>query len=97
MTYQVLHYRGDVTGADKAQPGALLGGDEFGRPYEVIDAEYTPPATHGDGHFDGDGCTFPALGHFLWSGTTVHLQYATPETLRAHLASLPAMFAGGAR
>jgi hypothetical protein len=59
--YEVLHYRGNVTGSDTAQPGALLGADEFGRPYEVIDAEYDP---------DSDR-------------TTVQLQYASPESIRA--------------
>jgi|tagenome__1003787_1003787.scaffolds.fasta_scaffold20467155_2 hypothetical protein len=73
--FEVLHYPGNVTGADKAQPGALLGGDETGRPYEVIDAEYMP----------GDDFT------------AAHLTYASTDTLRAHLASLPAVFSGGAR
>ena len=81
--YEVLHYPGDVSGSDQAQPGALLGCDEVGRPYEVIDAEYTPPGTHAEGHFDGDGCTFPTEGHFLPVRTTVYLQYATAETIRA--------------
>lgn len=40
--YPTLRYRGNVTGSDTAQPGALLGHDEIGRPYEVIDAEYIP-------------------------------------------------------
>lgn len=83
--YEVLHYRRDVTSS--AQPGQILGHDEFGRPYEVLDAEYTPPQTHAEGHFDGDGCTFPTPGHFARSGTTVNLQYATPENLRAAMAA----------
>lgn len=36
--YEVLHYPGDVTA--RVRPGQILGCDEFGRPYEVIDAEY---------------------------------------------------------
>lgn len=82
--YEVLHYRGDVTMSDRAQPGALLGHDEMGRPYEVLDAEYIAPATVlAEGHFDGDGCTFPTPGHFLPGRTTVQLQYATPDNIRA--------------
>jgi hypothetical protein len=42
--YEELHYPGDVTGSDQAQPGALLGHDELGRPYEVLDAEYDAAA-----------------------------------------------------
>jgi hypothetical protein len=47
--YPVLRYPGNITGADGAQPGALLGHDEIGRPYEVIDAEYidTPDGVGG--------------------------------------------------
>jgi hypothetical protein len=55
--YEVLHYPGDVTA--RVHTGQIFGCDDFGRPYEVIDAEYQH-------------------GH-----TTVHLQYATTETLRA--------------
>ncbi|TFV90430.1 hypothetical protein [Blastococcus sp. CT_GayMR16] len=83
--YEELHYRADVTTSDQAQPGAILGHDELGRPYEVLDTEFTPPQTHAEGHFDGDGCTFPTPGHFRRSGTTVNLQYATPDNLRAAL------------
>lgn len=42
--YEVLRYRGNVTGHDGAQPGRILGGDELTRPYEVIDATYDPAA-----------------------------------------------------
>lgn len=66
--FGLLHYRGDVTGAHLAQPGSLLGCDEAGRPFEVIDAEYDPAA----------------------DGTSVHLQFATPDTLRAHIERLRA-------
>ena len=38
--YEALHYRGDVEEA--ASNGELLGYDEGGRPYAVIDAEYQP-------------------------------------------------------
>ena len=61
--YEVLHYRGDLT--HDALPGVLLGFDELGRRYEVLDAEY-------DAEIDR---------------TTVHLQYATEETLRTALGS----------
>lgn len=63
--YEQLHYRGNVTGADRAQPGQILGHDELGRPYEVLDAEYEPDSGR----------------------TTVNLQYATPDNLRAALAA----------
>lgn len=66
--YPVLRYPGNVTGSDQAQPGVILGWDEFGRPYEVIDAEFVP-----------DGSHFGEPAH-----TDVFLQYATPEAIRAH-------------
>lgn len=56
--YEILHYPGDVT--DAAVEGKLLGEDELGRPYEIIDSE-----------FDGER-------------TTVHLKYASKETLKAN-------------
>jgi hypothetical protein len=40
--YEVLHYPGDLTGAEQMQPGRILGHDELCRPYEVLDAEYDP-------------------------------------------------------
>lgn len=40
--YPVLTYPGNITGSEGCQPGRLLGWDEIGRPYEVIDAEYLP-------------------------------------------------------
>jgi hypothetical protein len=58
-SYELLHYRGDVT--SRALVGQILGCDEFGRPFEIIDAEYQPEV----------------------DTTTVFLQYATAETLRA--------------
>lgn len=60
--YGVLHYAGDVTAADQVQPGMLLGTNELGVPWEVLDAE-----------FDGQR-------------TTVQLQTATPDAIRAGVA-----------
>ena len=42
--YPCLRYPANVTGAEVCQPGQLLGWDEIGRPYEVIDAEFIPDA-----------------------------------------------------
>lgn len=63
--YGVLHYSGDLTGSEGLHPGGILGHDELGRPYEVLDAEY-------------DAAT---------NRTTVNLQYATADNLRAALAA----------
>jgi hypothetical protein len=75
--YGLLHYPGDVTAG--ARPGMVLGCDELGRPYEVLDAEY-------------DSAT---------DRTSVHLQYASPDNVRAHLTQLaaanPANHAGSVR
>jgi hypothetical protein len=57
--YEILHYRGAVEKGVSA--GQLLGYDEVGRPYAVIDAEYQPEVDI----------------------TTIFLQYATPEQIRA--------------
>jgi hypothetical protein len=40
-----LVYRGDLTGEEHAQPGCLLGWDEFGRPYEIFSADYADGRT----------------------------------------------------
>lgn len=40
LRYANVTYRGDVTAADHAQPGELLGRNVLGVPWEVIDAEY---------------------------------------------------------
>lgn len=85
--YEVLHYLGDLTGSESLQPGRILGHDETGRPYEVIDAEFEPASAHAEGHFDGDGCTFPTEGHLLPARTTVQLQYASVDNVRAALAA----------
>lgn len=42
--FGILRYAGNITGSDDVQPGRLLGHDEVGRPYEVVDAEYDPAA-----------------------------------------------------
>lgn len=68
--YPQLTYRGDVTAADQAQPGHVVGHDEMFRPYEVIDAEYVPPCA---------GCDDEPCG---CDRTHINLQYATPETLK---------------
>jgi hypothetical protein len=73
--YPVLRYPGNITGSDNVQPGSMLGWDEVGRPYEVIDTEFIPDRVDVD--YDGSGYVAEA-GH-----TNVYLQYATPETLRA--------------
>jgi len=84
--YEVLHYLGDLTGHEGLQPGHIFAHDEIGRPYEVLDVEFTPRNTLAEGHFDGDGCVFPTPGHFLPSRTTVQLQYATQDALKAEVA-----------
>lgn len=88
--YPVLRFRGDIT--NDLLPGQILGTDEFGRPFEVLDAEVDPVEV--DGHYDGDGCLFPTPGH-LRPVTTVFLQYATPETIARAVAELQAL--AGAR
>lgn len=82
--YSVLHYRGDLTGSEQAQPGAILGHDEAGRPYEVLDAEFEPCP-------ECDPTMSACLACDETGGrTTVHLQYGTPEAIRAHFARLQA-------
>lgn len=86
--YQLLRYRGDAAAA--ARPGDVLGCDDLGRPYEVVDAEVEVRYCNGRSHG-----TCECHGH---TRTTVHLQYATPDSIRAHLARLGAPVpAGGAR
>lgn len=85
--YPVLRYPSNVTGSEQAQSGAMLGWDEVGRPYEVLDAEFIehsscPCLCHeglGDVEHRGEkcGCRSPY--------TSVFLQYATAETIRAAL------------
>lgn len=71
--YTVLHFPGDVVGGDPTgRAGQILGADEFGRPYEIIDCELIAAPPY-EGCLD---CYLP-LPH-----THVHLQYATPDTLR---------------
>lgn len=69
--YPQLVYPGDITDWQMAQPGHLLGCDEVGRFYEVIDAEL--------GGVDGE-CAVCGPGRELH--THVNLQYATAETLK---------------
>lgn len=38
--YGVLRYPGDLTGAEDAQPGGLLGVTAEGWPWEILDASY---------------------------------------------------------
>jgi len=86
--FEVLHYPGDLT--DRILAGQVLGADEFGRPFEVLDVERQKvPAP---GHYFGDDCAALDPAH-LRVRTEVHLQYATPETLAAGFAQL----LGGAR
>lgn len=104
--YAVLHYRGDVTGAELAQPGAILGHDEAGRPYEVLDAEFEPCGSCDPTVGWPDGPLFEKLNPpdrencTLCGGsggrTTVHLQYGTPDAIRAHLAKLQKVTVGSA-
>lgn len=67
--YELLHYRGDLT--PYIRPGQLLGYDEVGRPYAVLDAEVGYHCPHGTDH---PRCQVR---------TTVHLQYAPPEQITA--------------
>lgn len=97
--YSVLHYRGDLTGSEQAQPGAILGHDEAGRPYEVLDAEFEQcpecdptvgwPGTLWWKSADPERETCPGCDG-AGGRTTVHLQYGTPEAIRAHFAKLQA-------
>lgn len=41
IEYGVLNYPGDVTSSDATRPGGLLGVNEVGWPWEVLDAEYS--------------------------------------------------------
>lgn len=74
IEYEVLHYPGDVRASEDCQPGRLLGVNEVGHPWEVIDAEYEPPLPSETrrGHYRGH--------------TTVHLQTASASALRVALA-----------
>ncbi len=40
IEYEMLHYRADLRDHPEAQPGALLGNNEIGWPWQVIDCEY---------------------------------------------------------
>lgn len=92
--YELLHYRGDLT--PDIHEGDLLGTDEVGRPYAVIDAEFEPcpecdPTVGWPGPLwwksaDPDREACPGCDG---SGgqTTVHLQYATPEQITAAVTS----------
>lgn len=42
LRFGSLSYPGDVTDADRLQPGRLLGQDPSGWPYEVAQVEYQP-------------------------------------------------------
>jgi hypothetical protein len=77
--YPVLRYPGNVTGSDQAQTGAILGWDEVGRPYEVIDAEYIPLEKVVEDQGEAGLRVVDRRGGY----TNVFLQYATPDTLRA--------------
>jgi hypothetical protein len=91
--YELLHYPGDVTGSDGAQPGTVLGHDEAGRFYEVLDASFERCSTcSGEGtvvapNRGGDPLTAAVVtcgqcrGRRGW--TTVQLQYASPANIRA--------------
>jgi hypothetical protein len=67
IDYEVLHYRGDLTGSEDCQPGTLLGVNEMGWPFEVLDAEVVY------GLEDS-----PMVPY-----TRVHLQTATVDAVRA--------------
>lgn len=79
--YQVLHYPDDVR--DGAEPGSILGHDEVGRPFAVIDAELDVCPCCEPGPFAEEGC--PSCDE-TGLRTTVHLQYATPEQITAAVA-----------
>jgi hypothetical protein len=77
--YAQLTYKGDVTSSPNAQPGRLLGMDEAGRYYEVIDAEFIGPPVF-------EGC----MDHDIGPHTHVNIQWASPEAIKAELTLLEA-------
>lgn len=81
--YPCLRYPGNVSGAEALQEGCLLGWDEVGRPYEVLDTEWIG-CPDCDSYEDGV-CRERDGGH-----TNVYLQYATPENIRRQAAELQA-------
>lgn len=88
--YGLLNYVGDLTGNDEVQPSQILGHDEIGHPYEVLDADFRPCE-------DCDG-TDRACSSCRGRGgrTRVYLQHATPDNIRAALAKGLAQLRGGA-
>jgi hypothetical protein len=70
--YEALHYPRDLTEHENLQPGRILGHDEIGRPYEVIDAELEIVWPQGQ--------DAPSRAR-----TTVNLQYAGTEALKAEM------------
>lgn len=81
LQYPKLTYAGDVTGSEQCQPGHLLGCDEVGRFYEVIDAE-TVVETEMTW-----GSEKPTREDVI--ATHVNLQYATAETMKRAAAGQP--------
>jgi hypothetical protein len=77
--YPQLTYPGDVTGSEQAQPGHLLGCDEVGRFYEVIDAYFVNPQSLSWPDEHPPEC--PDCGRD-YPHTHVNLQYATPENIK---------------
>jgi hypothetical protein len=84
--YPVLRYPGNVSGNDAVQPGCLLGWDETGRPYEVIDAEYIPREIVVEDGGDDTQRVVDVRGRY----TNVYLQYAQPENIRRQASELQA-------
>ena len=77
IDYGMLVYPGNVTGSDDAQPGRLLGVNEAGMPWEVLDAEFRPST---DEEPCGPDC------ERTWGHTHVQLQTASVDAMRAAIA-----------
>ena len=73
IEYEVLHYPGDLRGHPELLPGCLLGTNEVGHPWEVLDVEVRMVP-----FFEG------ARG--MRQQTTVHLQTASREAVLAAFA-----------
>lgn len=77
--YEILHYPDDVR--DGTSTGAILGHDEVGRPYAVLDTDLD--VCECSNPFGDEECP-SCLGTGLQ--TTVHLAYAATEQITAAVA-----------
>ena len=87
--YRVLHYRGDRTGHPDLQPGLLLGTDAAGWPWEVLDTEISILIPQ-DGAAADEVLTSSGGAYRGRVRTTVHLQTATVDAVRAARARVAA-------